>query len=79
MIELEESGWYSGKNKTGLTRDHRLSISYGWKRDIPPKIIKHPANCQLMHYHENSQKGWRSSLNYKELLDRIKIWEKKYH
>ena len=75
---IKENGWYSKENPKGASRDHMLSISYGWKRNISPKIIKHPANCQLMLYETNADKGWRSSLNLGKLLERIKEWNRKY-
>ena len=75
---LVENGWYSEDNPHGITKDHMLSISYGWKRDIPPRIIKHPANCKLMLFDDNLEKGWRSSINYDELINRIKQWDRKY-
>lgn len=76
---LEKHGWYCPKNNpNALTRDHMLSISYGWKRDISPKILSHPANCQLMFYENNLDKAWRSSINCEELMKRIEKWEKKY-
>lgn len=75
---LNEIGWYSEINPHGMSRDHMLSISYGWKKEIPPKIISHPANCELMKYDENLQKGWKSSMNYNDLIRRIKQWDIKY-
>lgn len=75
---IEEFGWYNNDNPNGFSRDHMLSISYGWKRDIPPGIIRHPANCKLMPYNNNLEKGWRSSINYSDLMDRIRDWNKKY-
>jgi len=75
---IKEYGWYNKDNPNGVSRDHMLSISYGWKRNIPPRIIKHPANCQLMLYETNRDKGWRSSLNLGKLLERIKDWNRKY-
>lgn len=75
---IDEHGWYNDHNMNGASRDHMLSISYGWKRDISPRIIRHPANCQIMLYEENRQKAWRSSLNMGKLLERIKVWNRKY-
>ena len=71
-------GWFGTENPNGLTHDHMLSISYGWKRDISPKIISHPANCQLMLYEENIEKSSNSSLSIEDLLLRIKEWDDKY-
>lgn len=75
---IDEYGWYSKENPNGISRDHMMSISYGWKRDIPPKILRHPANCKLMRFENNLEKGWRSTLNYLNLLEKINEWNKKY-
>lgn len=75
---IEIFGWYNKDNPNGVSRDHMLSISYGWKRDIPPRIIRHPANCKLMLYENNLEKGWRSSINYSKLMNRISDWDRKY-
>jgi len=75
---IQQYGWYNRDNPNGISRDHMISISYGWKKNISPKIIRHPANCQLMLYEHNKDKGWRSSINLNELLTRIRDWNKKY-
>jgi hypothetical protein len=75
---INQIGWCNKDNPNGLSRDHMLSISYGWKRDIPAIIISHPANCEIMRYENNHEKGWRSSFNLHELIMRIKDWNKKY-
>jgi hypothetical protein len=75
---IERYGWYGYNNSNGLSHDHMFSISNGWKEDIPPRIMRHPANCKLMLYEENQQKGNKSSINLQELLKKIKEWNKKY-
>jgi len=72
---IETFGWYSKDNPNGMSRDHMLSISYGWRENISSKIIKHPANCQLMNYSDNHKKGYHSSITYKDLLKRIEEWD----
>ena len=75
---IEDFGWYCELNQNGVSRDHMLSISYGWKRDISPKIIRHPANCKLMLFENNRDKAWRSSLNLTKLQSKILEWDRKY-
>ena len=55
-----------------------FSISDGFKLGIDPKIISHPANCQLLKHTDNSKKWKKSSLNIEELKNKIVIWNKKY-
>ena len=80
---IEKYGWYSasnhGNNLNGISRDHMFSISEGFKQNIDPQIIKHPANCKLMKHTDNSKKWGKSSLNINELKNRIEIWNKKYN
>lgn len=79
---IEKYGWYKAKNKgnnpRGISRDHKLSISDGWKLKINPIYMRHPANCQLLNHDDNWNKRSKSSVNKKELLDLINSFDKKY-
>jgi len=76
---LIEYGAYNVKtNVNGVSRDHMLSVDYGYKNSIPPEIIRHPANCKIMFHKENSIKNFKSSITYEELLQRINVWNEKY-
>lgn len=73
---LKEYGMYHRiNNKNGVVRDHIISVEYGWKNNIDPFIISHPANCQFLKHVENAKKGVRSDLRLDELLEKITIWE----
>lgn len=80
---IEKYGWYKAKNHgnnlIGVSRDHMVSIKYGFEHNIDPKIISHPANCKLMVHSENIKKYSRCSLTLEELLIRIEEWNKKYN
>lgn len=74
-------GWYSTpgskkgiKNLNGVSRDHRISIEYGWLTNIDPKLISHPANCQLIPHKENQHKNVKSSITLEELLNEIQYF-----
>jgi hypothetical protein len=76
---LAKQGMFNPKtNKTGVSRDHRLSISTGKDNRVDPKIMSHPANCQLMLHSENKKKQHHSSITLQELMCRIDEWDKKY-
>ena len=79
---IEEHGWYKAKNHgdnlSGISRDHMVSVLYGFENHIDPKIISHPANCKLLIHSDNSSKRDKCSITFEELLERIKIWETKY-
>ena len=79
---IEKYGWYSAKNRGnnlgGVSRDHMVSVKYGFVNNIPAEYIKHPANCKLLIHNENVSKGSKISITYEELLERIKLWDAKY-
>ena len=80
---VNNHGWYScpgkkrkrsAKNINGVSRDHLMSVSYGFKNNIDPAIISHPANCQIVLHSENKRKAESCKITLEELLDRIKNW-----
>lgn len=79
---IKEYGWYKatnrGGNGQGVSRDHMLSVDYGWKNGIDPEIIRHPANCNLMLQSENFLKKEGCSITLEELLIKIEKWNSKY-
>ena len=80
---IEEYGWYSPKNKKnnlfGVSRDHMLSIKEGYNLGIDPKIISHPANCQLLPHSKNVSKHKKCSISLEDLLTKIENFNKKYN
>lgn len=80
---IEEYGWYSPKNKKnnifGVSRDHIFSIREGYNLGIDPKIISHPANCQLLPHSQNVSKHKKCSISLDDLLTKIKNFNKKYN
>lgn len=79
---IEKYGFYSPANKNnnlnGVSRDHMYSVYEGYKNNISPKIISHPANCKLLKHTDNISKNKKCSITLDELLERIKEWEIKY-
>jgi hypothetical protein len=75
---IEKHGWYrasnNGNNPNGVSRDHMLSISDGWKLGVPAWKIAHPANCRLILHKENASKNHRSCISLEELDLRISQW-----
>lgn len=80
---IEQYGWYKptnhGDNISGVSRDHIVSVRWGFDNDTDPSIISHPANCQLMKHSDNSSKGIHPQLTLEELLSKIEKWELKYN
>lgn len=72
LSKLNDVGFYHPiKNPNGLCRDHMISIEYGWVNKIDPKIISHPANCQLITNSDNISKNSDSCITIEQLLERI--------
>lgn len=59
------------QNPNGATRDHMVSIEYGWRNSVDPSIISHPANCQILTNIENVTKNDSCCLTLEELILRI--------
>jgi hypothetical protein len=82
LFLIEEYGWYKAKNRgdnlNGISRDHMISVRYGFDNNIPTEHISHPANCKLMQHSNNSSKNIKCSISYEELLEKIEKWNKKY-
>lgn len=79
---IEKYGWYKAKNHgnnlNGVSRDHMYSVKDGFLNNIDPKILAHPANCQLIRHNDNVSKGSSSCITIEELMKKIEIWNKKY-
>lgn len=82
MELLEKFGWYNPLQKechpNSFVRDHLYTVNEGWHNNIPPYLLAHPANCQLLSYKENISKGSKSTITFEELLLLIVQWEKKH-
>jgi hypothetical protein len=79
---VEQYGWYKaanrGNNLNGISRDHMVSVKWGFENNIDPKIISHPANCRLIRHNDNVSKGKTNFITYEELITRIIIWNLTY-
>ena len=79
---IKEHGWYSPKNKKdnlgGVSRDHIISVKFGFENNIAPDIIAHPANCQLLIHNKNVSKYSNCYMTIDELKKKIIKWNKKY-
>ena len=79
---IRKYGWYSainrGGNTCGVSRDHCISVTYGFENNIDPNIIGHPANCKLMTNSENQSKHKKCSMTIDELNHKILSWDEKY-
>lgn len=72
---IQKYGMYSAPdNLDGVARDHMVSRHYGWTHNIPPEVIRHPANCRIISQRENSSKGEKCCITVEELYERIKNW-----
>src|ERR1035437_9716595 len=79
---IKKYGWYAasnrGNNLGGVSRDHRISIKFGWRNNISPEIMAHPANCKLMVHSENISKLSKCSIDLVNLKKEIERWNKQY-
>jgi len=79
---IKAHGWYSAPNKgnnlSGVSRDHIVSVKFGFINSVNPKIISHPANCRLITNTDNQKKHSKSLIKIEELIEKIKNWDEKY-
>jgi len=65
-------GWYHPiKNPYGISKDHMVSVYYGFTHNIDPYLISHPANCMFMLQSENASKCENCSITVQELIERV--------
>ena len=80
---IDQFGWYKAKNRGdnihGVTRDHMISVKFGWENKIDSKIISHPANCNILLHLDNVRKNRKNSISLAELLVKIDNWNIKYN
>ena len=61
---LNEFGvFHASLNNNGVVRDHIVGRRYGFKHQVFPVIMRHPANCQILRQIENVSKSRKKSLN----------------
>ena len=79
---LEQCGWYKAKNRgdnlDGISRDHKFSVKEGFINNIDPRLISHPANCELKKHRENQSKHTKCSLTLEQLIEEIKKFDTIY-
>jgi len=55
--------------------DHIYSIIDGFNNDVPPEIISHPNNLQMLLEYDNLSKNNKSDISLEELYNRYSYWE----
>jgi hypothetical protein len=74
---LKKFGMYNRhNNKEGVVRDHIVSVQYGYKNNIDPKIISHPANCRFIQHIDNAKKTFKCDISVEELLQKMDKWDR---
>jgi len=80
---IEQFGWYKAKNRgdnlNGVSRDHIVSVRFGYDNNVDPYLMSHPANCQLLQHGKNVSKGKKSNLSLDELIEKVRVWNLKYN
>ena len=76
---IEKYGMYSASNSlnpnlNGISRDHKISVKYGFTHNIDTEIISHPLNCELIRHTKNQRKNRKCSITLNELKLDIKKW-----
>jgi len=78
---LRDHGVFDNKSNTkGCVRDHLLSRRYGYDNNVPPEIISHPANCEIVLHSENvrrrSVRDGDDQITLEQLMERINKFDR---
>jgi hypothetical protein len=60
--ELRGKGW---------VLDHKLSVKEAYLQGVPPDMVSHVCNLQMVPKEYNSSKGARSSISFTELIEMV--------
>ena len=73
---LVKYGMYNRKtNPGGVVRDHIISKNFGFKNNIDPYLLSHPANCRFIFQIDNAKKSSKSLMTIEDLLLKIENWK----
>lgn len=79
---IKKYGMYKAKNRgnnpDGINRDHMFSILEGYRQNVDPYLISHPANCQLLLHSDNIKKRDKCSITLEQLKQRVCEWDERY-
>lgn len=71
---LFKYGWYNKEiNPTGVVKDHRVSVKYGFDNRISPDIIGHSVNCEFLLNIDNLIKSSKCSISLEQLMKEIQV------
>jgi hypothetical protein len=75
---INQFGWYAPSNSKspnlqGVTWDHLFRIEEGFKLGVPPEVMSHPANAEMITWPENKARTV-SQITLEELQQRIAQW-----
>ena len=79
---ITKHGWYQPASKKnpnlgGVVWDHLYPIHEGYENNVPPEIMSHPANAEMVHQKENMRRYHEDKfqITYEQLLERIDEWK----
>lgn len=69
LTEVSKRLFYKKYDTTQFHLDHRFSIAAGYLNKIPPEIISHPVNLEIITITENCSKQEKCSISIEHLLE----------
>lgn len=79
--QIKELPNFELSGKTGIKGayqlDHKVSIKYGFENNIPPEIIGHICNLEMIPWEQNRQKDSKNSVDLETLNLLIKKYDRK--
>jgi hypothetical protein len=59
----------------GYHLDHKLSIRSGYDQGVPPEMVAHVCNLEMVSSEYNASKGAKSTLTFEELIEMVSQFE----
>lgn len=81
---IEKHGWYKPSNSkapnlNGVTFEHLYPVHKGFTNNVPPEVMRHPANAEILLWAENAKRYREDTqISLEELHRRIKEFDAKY-
>lgn len=79
---IKKYGWFTppsvkNPNFNGVSWDHLYPIHIGFANNVPPEIMRHPANAELVPFTENIRRYQKEkyTITLDNLYERIKLWD----
>lgn len=76
LENYEKRGVFTKENQEVYHVDHVVSVSEGFRMNVPPEIIASPPNLRCISASDNMEKNHRSDMSVDQLYEAYEKWKK---